>query len=642
MKRTNALIVVLLIAPMFVLDAAAAPPSSRPNVVYIMADELGYYEPGFNGGTNIKTPNLDRMAAEGMRFKNLYAGSSVCAPTRCCLMTGKHSGHTSVRVNGGGTPLRADETTIASMLKPLGYATGGFGKWGCGGRDSTGVPEKHGFDLFFGYYDQVHAHTYYPPYLIRNSEEVTLAGNNGGSKGQTYSHYLIHDAAMKFIREHGQRKEPFFAYLPYTPPHGNFDIPDSDPAWAIYKDKPWPENARRYAAMVSMVDRQVGEVLASLKELGIAQNTLVLFSGDNGGADYFSSVEHPRGVHSANKNPQTGVEYRGHKGQLYEGGLRVPFLVRWPGKIAAGSVSEHLGYFPDVLPTIAEVTGAKAPADVDGLSILPTLIGEKAAGHTQRQHDFLYWEIGGATAIRQGTWRVVRPKPTSKWELFDLAADPSESQDLAAAKPDIVAKLDALATKAHTPAVEGTFARTDRHERDRRAKTGQQDNLNAPDPLTGAKPNAKAAVMPTKGMLSNKEWKIVRVSSENTDNKKFARNAIDGDPTTLWHTKFSGAVALPPHELVIDLGAEHTIRGFVYLGRQDAGWNGAIKEIEFCISPSPEKFGEPAIKTKLAKKKEPQTIECPATKGRYILLRAHSAHSEQSFATVAELGVLGE
>ena len=207
---------------------------------------------------------------------------------------------------------------------------------------------------------------------------------------------------------------------------------------------------------------------------------------------------------------------------------------------------------------------------------------------------------------------------------------------------DIVAKLDALATKSHLPAVEGTFARTDRHERDRRAKTGQQDNPNAPDPLTGAKPNTKAAVMPTKGMLSNKEWKIVRVSSENTDNKKFGRNAIDGDPTTLWHTKFSGTVAPPPHELVIDLGAERTIRGFVYLGRQDAGWNGAIKEIEFCISPSPEKFGEPTIKTKLAKKKEPQTIECPATKGRYILLRSHSAYSEQSFASVAELGVLGE
>ncbi len=636
-----------------VLSAAvsAAAAESRPNVIYFIIDELGYYEPGFNGGRNIQTPNMDRMAADGMRFKNVFAGSSVCAPTRCCLLTGKHAGHTSVRVNGGGTPLRADEATIASMLQPLGYATGGFGKWGCGGRDSTGVPEKHGFDQFFGYYDQVHAHTYFPPYLIRNSEEVLLPGNNGGSKGQTYSQYVIHDAAMKFIREHGQTQSraaksekptPFFAYLPYTPPHGNFDIPDSDPAWAIYKDKDWPESARRYAAMVSMIDRQVGEVLALLKELGIEQNTLVMFSGDNGGADYFASREYPRGVHSANKNPQTGVEYRGKKGDLYEGGLRVPFIARWPGKIPAGRVSEHLGYFPDVMPTIAEVTGAKAPADTDGLSLVPTLFGEQATGRAQPQHDYLYWEIGGWAAIRQGQWRAVRPRQQAKWELYNLAADPSESNDVAATQPEILKKLEALATQAHTPSVEGTFSRTDRHERDRRAKTGQHDNPNAPDPLTGKKPNAKAAAMPTKGMLSNKDWKLVRASSENVDNKKFARNAIDGDAETLWHSRFAEPKAEPPHELVIDLAAERTIRGFVYLGRQDGGWNGAIKDIEFAVSSDSDKFSAPIVKATLAKKKNAQTIECPPTKARYVLLRAHSEHGPGTFASCAELGVLGE
>lgn len=505
MKHSLTLLSALLLVPVSASQAADVT-AKRPNIVYIMADELGYYEPGFNGGKNIQTPNLDRMAAEGMRFRNMFAGSSVCAPTRCCFLTGKHSGHTSVRVNGGGTPLRADEVTIASMLKPLGYATGGFGKWGNGGRDSTGVPEKHGFDVFFGYYDQVHAHTYYPPYLIRNSEEVPLAGNNGGSVGKTYSQYLIHDAAVKFIREH--HNQPFFAYLPYTPPHGNFDIPDNDPAWAICKDKSWPEPARRYAAMVSMVDRQVGEILALLKELSLEQNTLVMFSGDNGGADYFPSAEHPRGIHSANKNPETGVEFRGKKGTLYEGGLRVPFMARWPGKIAAGSVSDHLGYFPDVLPTIAELTGAKPPADIDGLSILPTLIGRSGSGFQpdsqagslthgpQQQHEFLYWEISGQTAIRQGQWRAVRPKPNEPWELYDLANDPSESKNLADANPEIIAKLAELAAKSHAPAVEGTFTRTDRHERDRRAKFGQHDNPNAPDPL--AKPKAKTKAK-TKG-----------------------------------------------------------------------------------------------------------------------------------------------
>jgi len=486
MKPTLPFLTVLLLAAPDATYAAEPAKPGKPNVVYIMSDELGYYEPAFMGGRNIQTPHLDRMAAAGIRFNNLFAGSSVCAPTRCCFMTGKHSGHTSVRLNGGGTPLRAEEATIASMLKQHGYATGGFGKWGCGGRDSTGVPEKHGFDVFLGYYDQVHAHSYFPPYLIRNSEEMPLEGNVGVS-GQTYSHYVIHEAAIKFIREHA--REPFFAYLPYTPPHGNFDIPDSDPAWTLYKDQPWPEPARRYAAMVTMVDRQVGEVLALLKELGIDSNTLVFFSGDNGGADYFSSPEQPRGVHSANKNPQTGVEYRGRKGTLYEGGLRVPFIARWPGKIAPGRVSDYLGYFPDVMPTIAEVTGAKAPAGLDGISLVPELIGPSAAGREQEQHEYLYWEIPGWTAIRQGNWRAVKPPKTEKWELYDLATDPSESQDLAAANPDTLAKLTALAAKAHEPVQEGTFSRTDRHERDRRAKFGKQDEPEAAKP----KPKAKKA-----------------------------------------------------------------------------------------------------------------------------------------------------
>ncbi|MCH1495521.1 MAG: sulfatase-like hydrolase/transferase, partial [Rubripirellula sp.] len=312
-------IFVLLISTCLLTLNLSANNTRKPNFVYIMADELGYFEPGFMGGKNILTPHIDRMAKEGMKFTQLLAGSSVCAPTRCTLMTGKHSGHTSVRKNGGGTPLRRDEITIASLLKTKGYATGGFGKWGCGGRDSTGVPEKHGFDIFLGYYDQVHAHTYYPPYLVQNSEEVALPSNFGMSQGNKYSQYIIHDAAKDFIRSNAS--EPFFAYLPYTPPHGLFDIPETDPAWSIYKDKPWPDQAKKYAAMVTMLDRQVGEILTLLKDLQIDDNTLVFFSGDNGGADYFSSKEFPRGFHQANVNPMTGVEYRGKKGNLYEGGL---------------------------------------------------------------------------------------------------------------------------------------------------------------------------------------------------------------------------------------------------------------------------------------------------------------------------------
>lgn len=465
--KPRSVLAIVLVAVASSLGRAAATP---PNVVYIMADELGYFEPAFMGGRTIQTPHLDQLAREGMTFTNLLAGSCVCAPTRCTFLTGKHSGHTSVRANGGGTPLRPGETTIASMLKPLGYATGGFGKWGCGGRDSTGVPEQHGFDVFLGYYDQVHAHSYYPPYLVRNSEEVPLAGNQGVS-GKTYAQYVIHDAAKAFIRGHA--RGPFFAYLPYTPPHGNFDIPDSDPAWALYRDQPWPMEARRYAAMVTMLDRQVGEILALLRELGVERNTIVFFSGDNGANDYFTTAEFPRGVHSGNKHPASGLEYRGRKTTLYEGGLRVPFAVRWPGRIAAGTRSDFLGYFPDVLPTIAEITGARAPRDTDGLSLAPTLLGRAAE---QKQHDHLYWEFNGWTAVRRGNWRAVRPPRATAWELYDLEKDPGETRDVAKAQPQVVAQLAALAEKAHTPVQEGTFSRTDRHERDRRAKFGKQDD----------------------------------------------------------------------------------------------------------------------------------------------------------------------
>jgi arylsulfatase A-like enzyme len=594
----------------------------KPNIIYLMDDELGYFEPGFMGNPNIKTPNLDKLAAEGVRFTNCYAGSAVCAPTRCCFLTGKHSGHTSVRDNDGGTPLREGEITLGTVLKAQGYATGGFGKWGNGGRGSTGVPEKHGFDVFFGYYDQVHAHSYYTPYLVRNSEEVPLPGNHGGSKGTTYAHYAIFDEAVKFIRKN--KDKPFFAYLPFTPPHGIFDIPDTDPAWALYKDKPWPEPARRYAAMVSMIDRQVGELIALLKELKLDKNTLFLFSGDNGGNDYFVTKEAPRGVHSANKNPKTGVELRGTKGQLYDGGLRIPAFAWWPGKIARGRTSEHLWYFPDVLPTLAELTGAPVPKDCDGLSFLPELLGQR-----QRQHEFLYWEIAGQTAVRQGDWKAVQPSKNAAWELYDLKADVSEAHNHAADKPEVLARLRALAVREHTPARVGSYTRTDLHERDRAAKFG----------FDTPKAAGKSTNWPVPGLLPSKDWKLVRVSSENLANQKYGRNAFDNNPSTLWHTQFTGGAVPPPHELVIDLGAEVTITAFVCLARQDASWNGAIKELEFCVSSSPERFGAPVVKATLTKTKTAQEVKCPPTKGRYVLLRALSELNGNPFASLAELGI---
>ena len=616
---------------------AAAPPvwsadeggTRPPNIVYMMADELGYFELSCLGNPNIKTPVMDRMAADGIRFTQALAGSAVCAPTRCCLMTGKHSGHTSVRTNGGGTPLRDGEETVASVLKQRGYATGGFGKWGCGGRGATGVPEKHGFDVFFGYYDQVHAHSYYPKYIVRNSEEVPLQGNKGGSKGETYSHYAIMDDAKRFIR--ANREKPFFCYLPITPPHGIFDIPDTDPAWAVYRDEPWPEPARRYAAMVTMIDRQLGEIQDLLRELGLEENTIVFFCGDNGGNDYFKDKTHPRGFHGANVNPRTGKEFRGRKGQLYEGGLRIPMIARWPGKIQPGRVSDLLWYFPDVLPTLAEIAGATPPKDIDGMSIVPELIGAEAAGRSQEQHTYLYWEIGQQTAVRLGTWKAIRPRRKGEWELYDLSRDIEEKNDLAAVRPDVLAKMKAMADEAHEEAVPGTFHDRATHERDRQAKFGDT-----------RKPKSPTETMPRKGLIPFKECRVLKVSSESTFNGKLAKNVFDGDPRSIWHSAFQGGAPKHPHELVVDLGKPRTVRGFRYMARQDQGWNGTIKDCEFRISDQPDRFDGLAVKASFKKTRKAQEATCEPLTGRYVQLRALSEINGGPWASVAELGVIGE
>ena len=449
-----------------------------PNIVYIMSDELAYYELGHMGNPYIKTPRIDQMAREGLRFTNALAASPVCAPLRGCLMTGKHSGHASVRANDGGTPLRAEEITIASMLKQKKYATGGFGKWGAGGRDSTGVPEKHGFDVFKGYYDQVHAHSFYPPYLIRNSEEVPLEGNAGGRSGKTYSHYKIMEAGLRFIRQH--RDQPFFAYFPVTPPHGMYDIPATDPAWDQYENEAWikdpkiSQETKNYAAMVTMVDNDVGRILDLLGELGLEERTIVFFTGDNGGQDRFKSKDRPRGFFGPNVNPKTGVAFRGGKGKLYEGGLRIPFLVRWPGKVEAGRVSHHLCYQVDVMATLAELSGTEAPKDTDGLSFMPEILGDSAR---QRKHDMLYWEFRSQTAVRYGKWKAVqsnKSKKKDRWELFDLERDISETTNLRSEHPDILKKMKAFAKAAHQPVRPGTYLdkSRQRHKRDRQAKWG--------------------------------------------------------------------------------------------------------------------------------------------------------------------------
>ncbi len=441
--------------------ADASDIAETPNIIFIMLDEWGYFEWSAMGHRILQTPNIDRMASEGIRFTQFLAGSSVCAPTRSALMTGLHTGHTTVRANGGGASLCTDDLTIADILKASGYATGGFGKWGLGDAGTTGVPEKHGFDTFFGYYHQVHAHSYYPRYLLRNSEKVMLEGNVGDMrKGKVFSHYLIHEEGLKFIRENKDR--PFFAYFPWTLPHGLWGMPENDPAWLKYKDRKWAagnqgdeRDAQFYAAMVEMADRHIGEVFTLLRELNIDRKTIVFVCGDNGGQPYFLNEKYPDGFLAPNRDPRTGVRFRGGKGSFYEGGLRIPFLVRWPGRIRPGIVSDHLGYFPDVMPTLVELAGYDPPCNTDGISAVPTILGEETVGRSQKQHEFLYWEDAESCAVRMGNWKAVRPKNLKIFELFDLSKDIQELNNVADHHPDILRKMAGYAKESHTLPCEG-------------------------------------------------------------------------------------------------------------------------------------------------------------------------------------------
>ncbi len=428
-----------------------------PNIVFIMADDLGYAHLGCYGQTKIRTPNLDRMAAEGLRCTDVYAGCCVCAPSRSVLMTGLHGGHTPVRGNSGGIPLADDDVTVAEVLKPAGYATGLFGKWGLGEHGTPGVPYRQGFDEFFGYLHQIHAHFYYPEYLWLNDQRYPLPGNADGGRGQ-YTHDEIVAQALDFVRRH--RDEPFFLYVPFAVPHYELLVPEESLAEYAGKFPETPYKGRRKktgyphdyaqqamprattAAIITHMDRSVAKLFKQLDELGLDENTIVFFTSDNGATygpsdpDFFNACG----------------PFRGTKGGLYEGGIRTPMIVRWPGHVDAGSVSSEPWYFADVLPTLAELAGAKVPQDIDGVSMLPTLIGEKAAGHKQAPHKYLYWEDGPDRAVRVGGWKAVRQEQNdNRIELYDLTADVGESNDLAGEHPEIAARLGKLLKEAHRP-----------------------------------------------------------------------------------------------------------------------------------------------------------------------------------------------
>lgn len=443
-----------------------------PNIVLLVLDELGYFELSSMGNKKLTTPNIDKMAVEGMRFTQALAGSPVCAPTRSTLMTGQHTGHTTVRKNAGDLALRREDITVAQVLKHAGYKIGGFGKWGLGDRGTTGVPELHGFDTFYGYYHQVHAHSYFPNYLIRNGRKIPLDGNTGDFyTGEQFAHHLIAEEAKSFIREN--KDVPFFCYCPWTPPHGLWGIPENEPAWKLYKDKPWtagqrtPNDAKVYAAMVNMVDRQIGEIVALLKEEKIDDNTIIFICGDNGGQPYFlngdpsklkpESPPFPQGFFGPNLNPITGETFRGGKGELYEGGLRIPMVVWGPGKVKSGQVSDLLWYFPDVMPTLAELANTKPPENVDGISIVPTLLGTAKAGRAQEKHKYLYWEYENQIAVRIDNFKGIRPAPDAPFELYDLDTDIEEKTNITDKFPHVIEQMTAYAKQAHSKNITGQW-----------------------------------------------------------------------------------------------------------------------------------------------------------------------------------------
>lgn len=417
--------------------AAHAADAAKPNIVFILADDSGLGEFGCYGGTTIPTPNIDRLAQEGMRFTRAYSGNAVCAPTRCVIMTGQHPGHELRRANQSKIGLLSLDTgtvTTARLMHDAGYATGGFGKWGLGNEGTTGAAEKQGFDIFYGYYDQVHAHDYFPEDLTRNGVREKLPGNANGGRKQ-YSHDLIEAETLKFIEASARSKKPFFCYAAWTLPHGSFEIPNFEQ----FASKPWPEPVKRHAAMIARLDAGVGRVMAKLRELGLDQNTLVLFSSDNGA----------EGPGRETFNATAGL--RGWKRHLYEGGVRAPFIVRWPGKIAAKTTSDLLAGHVDLMETFAEVAGTKAPRN-DGISILPTLLGRPQTA----KHEWLYWEIyeGPAPfqqAVRLGDWKGYRTGTKAPLELYDLANDPAEKNNVAAAHAEQVKAIEAIMAREHVP-----------------------------------------------------------------------------------------------------------------------------------------------------------------------------------------------
>lgn len=444
--------------------------SRKTNIIFIMADDLGYRELGCYGQKKVKTPNIDRLAAEGIKFTDFYSGSAVCAPARCVLMTGKHGGHAFIRDNhevgtwqshDGQLPIPAETETISSVLKSKGYATGAFGKWGLGATGSTGDPLKNGFDRFFGYNCQRHAHNLYPKYLVDDNGKRQLEGNTRGLTGKQYAPQLIADEMLDFIRQN--KDNPFFVYYPTVLPHLALQAPQKNidqykGQWpeTPYKGKsylPHPTPRACYAAMITFIDKQVGRLMKLLKDLNLDDNTIVFFTSDNGTTYLKGQVDY--------EFFESVGKLRGLKGSLYEGGIRVPMIARWPGRIKPGTTTSLPAVSYDVMATLEDLTGPEIKSETDGVSLMPTLLSDHA---NQKKHEYLFWDFAGyrgQIAVRAGKWKAIKQNikknPDTKLELYDLENDIEEKNDLAEKYPDIAKKMEEIMLQARTKPITERF-----------------------------------------------------------------------------------------------------------------------------------------------------------------------------------------
>jgi arylsulfatase A-like enzyme len=623
MKKIIGSMVLASVALGFGGVASAGP--EKPNIIFIMCDDLGYGQIGAYGQKMIQTPRIDQMAQEGLLLTDYYSGTAVCAPSRCALMTGLHVGHTYIRGNheiqktaeheSGQLPIPAETITVAEKMKEAGYATGLVGKWGLGYPASEGDPLDQGFDFFAGYNCQRRAHHYYPEWVWRNKDKVTL-GKQDTAEG--YSHYFLTREARSFITEN--KDQPFFLYLAYTIPHSMLEIPADDPNYTMYGNKNWPEKQKIHAGMISLMDQDVGGIMDLLKELKIDERTLVVFTSDNG--------PHSEGGAKPDFFDDNGP-LRGIKRNMYEGGVRVPFVAWWPGVIAPGQTSKHIGAHWDLMPTACELAGVEPPANIDGISYVPLLKGDSA---NQPKHKYVYFELHSPDkrGLRMGDWVALQEKTTSadpdvdRVELYNLKKDLAQEHDLAADYPEKVAEFRMQMREAHVPSEEFVFGNA-------KAKKASPKKGKANAGKTVFFNNRK----PAGKKLAKQGWSVVSVSSESAQNGRTAAMAIDGSPDTWWHSQFKPSTVPHPHELVIDLGQTVEIDGLGCLARNDGVGTGTLSKFEVYVSDDSKSFTKVAA-PRFTVLPSNGVVAFDPVKARYVKLKTLDS-ANGKFACVAEI-----